>query len=612
MQAYDHTRTPGYSRIRARTYGIAPCSVGLLVSLLGMLTTSCAVPVTETATVITEFSANPEQGEAPLPVVFMWAISGSDADCDLNFGDGMRSEFARCQSNATASHTYGTPGTYTATLSLDGAASASLVSVVIEVVQVAPITHTLAVTVTGNNGGEGMVESSPTGIACAESGGTCSASFADNEMVTLTASPGTGSTFDGWQGSGCMGTGTCLVTMDGDKTVMASFSKPAPTTPVRVNTFNDFGLRTDVTAAYREEEDEWEPLMSTATGQYDFQLNAGVSRFSVAIRCGDFGFSWDVTRTEVTEIDAYCPDLDVALANIGLTWQGVEQLGTGSSYGVQLFGPFGFLASGAGAMGGTTVPNLPSAPQDLILAGAVDGAVLGVRIMRDVTPANGQTFNFTFTGSDVGGTALVNPYSVPSPFSVDHIVVLRTPGATAIFGQGDHTGGSYYTAPYLMSGDNYVSVAAANATDGRAISHAMVSSQANNIDFNLPNPWDDFVSPTPAAPLIFTGLNPGQPGHSGYRMNISPLGSSTVGWGAFVSDGWLNLNTNYPTPNPADIPGFEDLAPSSSDQMVFVAESIWWNMALDVVARLRQTLSVPVADGLEQRVQTVTGTYTVP
>jgi hypothetical protein len=163
-----------------------------------------------------------------------------------------------------------------------------------------------------------------------------------------------------------------------------------------------------------------------------------------------------------------------------------------------------------------------------------------------------------------------------------------------------------------MSGDNYVSVAAANATDGRAISHAMVSSQANNIDFNLPNPWDDFVSPTPAAPLIFTGLNPGQPGHSGYRMNISPLGSSTVGWGAFVSDGWLNLNTNYPTPNPADIPGFEDLAPSSSDQMVFVAESIWWNMALDVVARLRQTLSVPVADGLEQRVQTVTGTYTVP
>lgn len=409
-----------------------------------------------------------------------------------------------------------------------------------------------------------------------------------------------------------MGTGTCMVTMDGDKTVSAAFSKPTPSTAIRVNTYNDFGLRLNVTAAYREEEGEWETLMPTQTGQYDFQLNAGVARYSLAFRCGDFGYSRDVTTDEVTEMDLYCPAVGVAQVNYGFTWQGVDQLKSGTSYGVQLYGPFGFLASGGGSTGGATVADQPSAPQDLILAGLVDGVVSGVRFMRDVTPANGQAFDFTFTASDAGGTAMVNPYSVPSPFNVGHVVVLKTGGAAAVFGQGDHTGGTYYTAPYVMGGDNYVAVAAASASDGRQISHSLVSSQANDIDFNLPNPWDDFVSPTPAAQLMFTGLNPGQAGHSGYRMSINPLGSSTVGWSAFVTDGWLNLNTNYTMSDPADIPGFEDLAPSSSDQMVFVAESIWRNMALDVIARFRETLAVPVVDGLEQRIQTVTGTYTVP
>jgi uncharacterized repeat protein (TIGR02543 family) len=40
----------------------------------------------------------------------------------------------------------------------------------------------------------------------------------------LTASPSEGSTFAGWSGSGCSGTGTCTVTMDVDKSVTASFN----------------------------------------------------------------------------------------------------------------------------------------------------------------------------------------------------------------------------------------------------------------------------------------------------------------------------------------------------------------------------------------------------
>jgi hypothetical protein len=43
-------------------------------------------------------------------------------------------------------------------------------------------------------------------------------------MVTLTATPETGSVFSGWSGGGCSGTGTCTVTMSSEKAVSATFT----------------------------------------------------------------------------------------------------------------------------------------------------------------------------------------------------------------------------------------------------------------------------------------------------------------------------------------------------------------------------------------------------
>ncbi len=79
-------------------------------------------------------------------------------------------------------------------------------------------TFTLTVTVTGN----GSVSSSPAGINNCR--GTCSASFAANTTVTLTATPASGWSFGGWGGA-CSGTGTCQITMDANKSVTATFSQ---------------------------------------------------------------------------------------------------------------------------------------------------------------------------------------------------------------------------------------------------------------------------------------------------------------------------------------------------------------------------------------------------
>ena len=77
-----------------------------------------------------------------------------------------------------------------------------------------------ALTLTKNGNGAGSVTSTPAGIDC---GPTCSSDFDYGTEVTLTAAAAEGSTFTGWSGAGCSGTGSCVVTMDQAHSVSASF-----------------------------------------------------------------------------------------------------------------------------------------------------------------------------------------------------------------------------------------------------------------------------------------------------------------------------------------------------------------------------------------------------
>ncbi|MEI6206917.1 MAG: SUMF1/EgtB/PvdO family nonheme iron enzyme [Desulfuromonadales bacterium] len=77
-----------------------------------------------------------------------------------------------------------------------------------------------SLTVSKTGSGSGTITSSPTGISC---GATCSASYTSGTSVTLTATPYSGSSFAGWSDA-CSGTGTCSVTMDTAKNVIATFN----------------------------------------------------------------------------------------------------------------------------------------------------------------------------------------------------------------------------------------------------------------------------------------------------------------------------------------------------------------------------------------------------
>ena len=80
--------------------------------------------------------------------------------------------------------------------------------------------YTLNVSKTGT--GSGSVIANTGAISC---GATCSASYLYGTPVTLTATAATGSTFSGWSGGGCSGTGACVVTIGGDTTVTATFTR---------------------------------------------------------------------------------------------------------------------------------------------------------------------------------------------------------------------------------------------------------------------------------------------------------------------------------------------------------------------------------------------------
>jgi hypothetical protein len=86
--------------------------------------------------------------------------------------------------------------------------------------------------------GEGSVSSNPSGISCEA---TCRASFEVGSTVTLTASAADGSTFVGWKGAGCRGTGVCVVNLDGPKLVNAAFRSVPTTFTLTVSIIEDGG-----------------------------------------------------------------------------------------------------------------------------------------------------------------------------------------------------------------------------------------------------------------------------------------------------------------------------------------------------------------------------------
>ena len=174
-----------------------------------------ALPTTEDMPSSLNVLANDSDPDGD-PVSFVGATAGSHGA--VSCVSGVCTYTPAADYNGTDSFTY----TIT-----DGRGASDTGTVNVTVAPVDEPRQTLTVTRIGN----ARITSSPAGIDC---GDICSAEFELGTIVTLTATPDPGWTFSGWAGA-CIGSAGCVVTVDGGKSVTASFALPAPTPGQDVN-----------------------------------------------------------------------------------------------------------------------------------------------------------------------------------------------------------------------------------------------------------------------------------------------------------------------------------------------------------------------------------------
>lgn len=142
---------------------------------------------------------------------------GTDAPGEVSVSQtGLVTAINTCGSGQVTATAYSNPANPAAGSAIRGTADVAIL------LNGSPNCSQLAnLTVTIGGGFPGTVTSSPSGVTCPS---VCSANFAVGTTVTLTAAPGTGSTFSTWSGCDSTTGNICVVTMSAARTVTANFT----------------------------------------------------------------------------------------------------------------------------------------------------------------------------------------------------------------------------------------------------------------------------------------------------------------------------------------------------------------------------------------------------
>jgi sugar lactone lactonase YvrE len=167
----------------------------------------------DSSPLVADFSALPTNGPPPLTVTFTNNSMGENTP--LSYAWDFNNDGIIDSNDENPSVIYSEEGTYSVSLTVTDALGATNFLTRTDYITVSTASYTLSV----NVGGKGSVTGSPSGIDCP---GDCSEAYASGAGVVLTATAEEKWRFSGWSGA-CSGTGSCVVTMDSDQEVTATF-----------------------------------------------------------------------------------------------------------------------------------------------------------------------------------------------------------------------------------------------------------------------------------------------------------------------------------------------------------------------------------------------------
>jgi hypothetical protein len=134
--------------------------------------------------------------------------------------------------------------------------------------------------------GSGKVTSSPAGINC---GSDCSELYSVSKIITLTATPVSGSTFKGWSVSSCSGTGTCSLTINANTTVTANFDVVRPVTVISPN-------GGDIIAAGSTYTIQWNATTEAVKFKLMYSVDNGLTWIPIASNVPGASYNWTIPK----------------------------------------------------------------------------------------------------------------------------------------------------------------------------------------------------------------------------------------------------------------------------------------------------------------------------
>jgi len=196
------------------------------------------------------------------------------------------------------------------------------------VVSVNPINGTspdhFTLTISKSGTGNGTVTSSPAGINC---GSDCTEDFKVGTKITLKAKADTNSTFTGWSGGECSGTGTCVVIMNADIAVTAGFSAKTPDISVPTSSV-DFGSLTvgkKITKTLKIANNGSGDLLITLSGLEgtDFSIQGSSSvtikakkSYTLKVLCTPTSAGLKTATLKIDSNDPVTPTLEISLTAV--------------------------------------------------------------------------------------------------------------------------------------------------------------------------------------------------------------------------------------------------------------------------------------------------------